>query len=596
MVRWFLIFVLVTLISGCGTNSNPNLSKPDGSGQVQISVDPKVDSVKSVGDIIVTVPAGTFSAPTSISIERHVAADVPKLSDFRTIGSEPQITISVPSVDLEGDIVIDLPMASFYSSTRQTSTSTTIYGLFAKLADGNWTMVSKLPQTEADYLKQGARIVIDRLAFSSFGKKITAVIGGIGWTKPENKRDLVLVHSDSTLKDGYDLVLVHGWNSTRHIFDRLIESVATTKQYANIYALEYNWCDYIEPSGVFLSSSLGNLVRQGRHLDIWSHSMGALVARYAMETCKATKNVRTFVSICGVNEGSVLGNIEKIMVYLRTDYLNKPEEARGGLYFPAFDTYSTSQVMPGSSFIQRLNSGTPGSQIGNVNYVMISGQDWTDLVAGRESGLASNTNKRQLTLGTISEVATYASHSSLLETKDGVEQIINSAKTTASSQLAVILSPDNVIEVDPSSTRWDWEISLRNQGDSEVIIKSITFDQYDGLGEWCSVSWYDPSVYDSPFPTSPVECDFSISGHGEKELSLTLATDREYDNVAISDLSPNFQTRVFVICVLFRDHSGSEFKINRTLVLKIPGLAPLAPKTRSRGIRSSSGLANLVLR
>jgi pimeloyl-ACP methyl ester carboxylesterase len=581
LLRCFFVLLLVTLVAGCGTNNSTNLTKPGTSGQIQVTADSEIDSSKSIGGITVTVPAGTFLSDTSVRIDCATPTSTPAISNFKSVGSEPEVTITV-SAEVNDDIVIDLPSEVLLYGGR-TSAVTAIYGFFTKLSDGKWAMISKLPATSAEYLKWGAKVVIDRVAFSTFGKKVTGVIGKLGWAKPERKMDLVQVYTNPDMTNGHDLILVHGWNATRHVFDRLIEAVIASKRYSNIYAYEYSWCDYIESSGGYLGYSIKVLAIKNRRMDIWAHSMGALVSRYALEYCKATKNVRSFVSICGANEGSILGRVENIMSYLRDDYLNKPENARAGLYLPAFDTYSTAQIAANSSFLTQLNSGLPNVQLGNVNYILVAGAAWSDLIVGNASALADHTDLRQMTLGTITKITTIHDHDGLIDTDGGVKELLNYARPIATGQLGLTITPSSRIEASPTDTEWNWTIALNNRGNSELLVKSITFDQYDGSGDWLYLSWYDPSIAaDEVFPSAPVEMDFAIAPGDTEELGISLLASCD-GSLMISDLSPNLQARTFIINACYQDDHGNNLKVDRHLVLTIPGVGFSAPKTRTRG-------------
>ena len=138
-------------------------------------------------------------------------------------------------------------------------------------------------------------------------------------------------------------------------------------------------------------------------------------------------------------------------------------------------------------------------------------------------------------------------------------------------------------------------MSLWNRGNSEVLVKSITFDQYDSHGDWLCVSWYSPDDSEKTFPITPLDCNIRIAPGGIEEMELCLLASQD-ESLTISQLSEHLRSRTFLICARFQDGAGNEFKANRTLVLTIPGVATSAPKTRTRGIVKIKSLVGLSRR
>ena len=591
MFRWILFgIVAITLISGCGGSGGNDINSNHPADQTVISTVPNVDSNQSIGDITVKVPAGTFTSPTDVTIKRSIPPELPKFDDFKGIDTNCQIQISAPVNSFGKDIEIDLPLERFNLAMSRSTNMTTIYGLFAEDVNGAWDMVSKLPDTAEEYAKRGSNIIVDGAKFIASGgeSKLTAVVGKFTiFNQPEATAELKLLYSDPSVATGRDLILVHGWNATAKVFDRLVAKLASLHRYQNIYAMEYDWRELIETSGQFLASNLSRLANQSRRVDIWGHSMGALVCRDAFEACKATKNVSNFVSICGANEGSKFADIEKLMAYLRKDYLNRSNAERSANAFPAFDTASAEELVPGSSFLSKLNHLVSG-QLGHVNYMFIAGQDWTDLVVGNASGLAVHENALGLTLGTVVKRVTNCGHSTLLSTDDGVARLLNYTMDVSSNQLGLSFGSGGVFQVDSSDSRWDWDVTLTNTLQSPVTVIDLTIEGFRQSGTWTDKCWYDPNIAGGDlFPTSQSSWNCSFSGYESRTVSLSTWANYGTGD-PISSLPVTSRARSEVITVRYQDQFGQEFVVSKTAVLTVPGLIADSPNLRSRGQNTQS--------
>ncbi|WP_438817281.1 esterase/lipase family protein [Streptomyces actuosus] len=141
------------------------------------------------------------------------------------------------------------------------------------------------------------------------------------------------------------VIFVHGLSSSAGTWDTWVSKFKSDGYSSSeLYTWSYSWSQSNKTTAAQLATKVQQVLAQtgAAKVDLVTHSMGALSARYYLKNLGGTAYVDDFVSTAGVNHGT---DVSALCAWLYT---------------------SCKEMTSGSSFLTALNSGdeTPG----NVDY------------------------------------------------------------------------------------------------------------------------------------------------------------------------------------------------------------------------------------
>lgn len=181
-------------------------------------------------------------------------------------------------------------------------------------------------------------------------------------------------------------VVVHGIDSSLSDLTSLGAFLASVKAngtsnryYDAIIGFQYTSNAPIAEIGTALADMLKPYVSAAREVDLYAHSMGNLVSRYAMETTSLQNRIgsyiKHFVGLGGPHTGVPFANIPSFQTLI---YI-----FGGDSYYPLRDlvTYG-KDGQPLTDFLTNLNTNQNGPDYEFAQYFTLSGSDYADLYFG----------------------------------------------------------------------------------------------------------------------------------------------------------------------------------------------------------------------
>jgi hypothetical protein len=186
-----------------------------------------------------------------------------------------------------------------------------------------------------------------------------------------NRRIAVVVHGiDSSLQD---------LTSLGAFLASFSADGAPGRYYDAVIGFQYTSNAPIAEIGTALADMVKPYVSVAREADIYAHSMGNLVSRYAMETTSLQNRIgayiKHFVGLGGPHSGVPFANIPSFQTLI---YI-----FGGDSYYPLRDlvTYG-KDGLPLTNFLTKLNTKQNGPDYEFAQYFTLSGSDYADLYFG----------------------------------------------------------------------------------------------------------------------------------------------------------------------------------------------------------------------
>jgi pimeloyl-ACP methyl ester carboxylesterase len=157
-------------------------------------------------------------------------------------------------------------------------------------------------------------------------------------------------------------ICIHGILSGKGKFETredrgtsFVEFLRDELGYTKIAYFEYNYTRSVRENGVALSSALGQVVgNTGAKVDVFAHSMGGLVSRWAIEEAGAANFIGRLTMFGTPNNGSPFAYLNTMFLYL-----NDPHpDPRCGSARNFWNTPGHASLLPGSTDITSLNRST----------------------------------------------------------------------------------------------------------------------------------------------------------------------------------------------------------------------------------------------
>jgi hypothetical protein len=218
-------------------------------------------------------------------------------------------------------------------------------------------------------------------------------------------------------------VLVHGIDSSLADLSSLAQFLSTYKLplvntpfYDTVIGFQYTSNNPLATIGTACAEQLTPYVREASSADLFAHSMGNLVSRYAMETtslgsARLGQWIHHFVGLGGPQAGIPFANIPTLQTLAWI--------FSGDSYYCLLDlvTYGEGGA-PKTAFLTNLNTTSQGPDFNTANYFTLSGSDYKALYKGiiPEGEIVNGLYDLSVGFGTVNDglVAEYSAQSGVL--------------------------------------------------------------------------------------------------------------------------------------------------------------------------------------
>lgn len=178
--------------------------------------------------------------------------------------------------------------------------------------------------------------------------------------------------TDSRQLRGRDLYIVHGFLNNAGDTADLTATMSKGGLYGRVTNVAYPCSQSVRDSGRSLAELIRRTSDVSRGIDLIGHSMGGLVARWAIEMCGLSDSVHNLVTLGTPHQGAT-------GAYLANALLNNPGQWQPTTWVESAAYYALgvagyadalTDLLPGSSLIRQLNEPSHTS----CDYFTIAGQ------------------------------------------------------------------------------------------------------------------------------------------------------------------------------------------------------------------------------
>lgn len=406
------VAVFATILSGCGGGGGTTVPPPDNDSDPNgFTAQPSQATVRILGDLRVTVPAGTFSTPTTVSISRHQAM-VPEINGF----SSP--TNAGCRISLSGRPTGPIYLEPTVPAGRASNGVRIIWRFLSQIS-GSWVILSDVTDD--------LRIKLDPASF--VGNAIDGVIGRFLITPPETDTGLTELVVDPRGNRYSVTVIVHGFNSRAEEFQLAAEMIRDHEQNMDIQQLicgfRYDYRQSIATSAEALAGEVTRLREAGyENFQFFGHSAGAIVIRHMLEY-QLVPSFRTeyHAKYCyfanGAHHGSVWANAADFVRWLEEDLLNDHSD-NGSAIMATCDSPVIADLLRDSPYLRELNQVKSPPLLG-TGYYLVGATG--DLVVGTDGGRGDDIAFEEF-VPTVRRRTLSGNHSNLVMTRSGLSQYL----------------------------------------------------------------------------------------------------------------------------------------------------------------------------
>lgn len=561
---WTLLCVPLFTLFGCGgggTSDNGLQSRTD-----SFSVGANQGADKTFGEIGVSFEAlGTFPNGSNLTLDQTAQArQMPPEQNFAlgkpalklTSSETPQKDIVISIIDDRRDYIAGIESGGVWLPLRSTK--------------ANGKVMFTLP---ADLGRSGGR----------GGVKIWEwVIGLVKDNLSDTEYALKKLEGNTNFADPGTILCFHGILDNYQSMKTVGTRARAILGGSNVHSFAFPWKEGARAAGVELATQLAPYRDKLKNVTFVGYSQGILVARHALERLGATASVRNLVSIVGPNEGSRLAEPADFVFNIAKFWLNGTFSCSP--FTADVDDPAIEELRPGSDFLTELNSYHT-TQRGVVTYHLFAGgKDW---VVERDSALATHVQLGELTGGPVFayDLPT-ASHFNIKSDTTLIDSMFNSIGLMFDNELSIWTLPSTV-EADDYG--WRYDIYIRNNTNSSVLLRLLTFDNFGMDGNWLGVQWYDPNTPTGDFfPSRYAEWNLTL-GPGETlspPLGIFTWANRNRDYIWNA---PTNQQALTIVLSVIGSQNGQQMQASVNVIGNYGDNHPSPPHTRSRS-RDGNGL------
>lgn len=367
------LLLLALLISGCGGGGVSEPPKP--LWQTTRVVGPEgatIETPEQYGAKI-EIAANTFSSPTQVRVEVYPAEIESNRLPQGVVPSSHVVRVHFDSnpADQQGSILVILPTHATRQSSDGWDIMTTYLstGIIAIKGMRHSDSSSMMCQINSDklleLLRQNSYLQFQVTHYNS----TPPVVPPFGWFRwNENKWE------GGTPEWGGKriAILIHGIRNDIKNLNDLAKKLKS--YYDEIWGFNYDWRNHISANGAELAKEIRTHATNTTRIDIYGHSMGGLVARYALE------------------KGNVSAYVERLYT-MGTPHLgvpiNDPTDMPGDGWWVVLDdiiawladltTDGVLDLLEKSEFLSNLNDNSREAQ--NTVYIVFGGKKYSDYLS-----------------------------------------------------------------------------------------------------------------------------------------------------------------------------------------------------------------------
>ncbi|MBS1701408.1 MAG: hypothetical protein JST12_07095 [Armatimonadetes bacterium] len=233
------------------------------------------------------------SNPPTILISSHQTFDALRTGCFFRDGSGQMFPLKVAGTGIPSQSLVTLSAAAFRAHGNITRPNISA-GISGWIVSSSGHQHSFIPPTGQFFL-------------------YVPVVGQRGSWVPETgkmpgKRIAIVVHGlGNNVNNMTDLARFLG---------RDLNSSVQSPVYDQVWGYQYNWLAHIDDSGRQFADDLKRAMDPDSEIDIYAHSMGGLVSRWALEKEGMGQSIHRLVTIDTPHEGVPLGIVQLLVNYL----------------------------------------------------------------------------------------------------------------------------------------------------------------------------------------------------------------------------------------------------------------------------------------
>ena len=566
----FLFAAALLVVAGCGGGGGGLVPTPPPvptTKTATVAVAPNQSAELVLGDVKLAIPKDAYPQGASVTMTISKSSVFPAGSEVQQIvpGSQIEICQSTPSkLSLK---LLD-QRKGIYRDTGK------ILYLFLKHLSDGWDYLNQI--TPDSLVIPG--VYIPPETFDKVTGKVTGIFSAVP-VKPVGPSGLFRKQGKAISAGGHYAVVVHGFNDGTYSFDAFAQFLFSSGGYDGVYLFGYDWRDRITNSAKSLASELGKTADSNATMDVYAHSMGVAVSRYAIEKLHQTKGIKRFISICGANKGSAFADISAAIHFFRRDFLNRTDTDRMPGGFLAFDTASVEDLIPNGSFITVLNTNQT-EQKPTIEYDIV--YTLNDEVVGASSGKGQDIPFYLFTSGGVNYLSSFGNHSFLVKNATGISKFGTMLKSLDNS-IALTVTPDkNPCEIESSRNIWIDYLSIKGSGAAQTKIIDMSVDMFGASGGWMNRFWYDPTApSNTPYAKDYRVWGLQIQDSQAKRFKFMVAPGS--NGATIDQVGPNCRQVSAFVVVRYQDGDGAgrEKAVSVLITLTSDNIKPVTPPLRS---------------
>lgn len=557
------IIALAMVSVGCGGGKTAATSNIVLEATVPVAA--AVETTATVGDLKVTVPAGTFATDTTITVSRGTTSTLPPNCGFNPC-SNPAIRIRTEATP-QGPISLTPT-----NVPRTTKSNAKVAYRLLKLVDGAWKVVS-IGQDKT----QAMVIEAEKLALTT----LDIIVGYFFVDAPDTSTGLVTLatYSGVTANPYTAYVLVHGINDRAEDMQTLADRLnaeAMEDHPSVIFSFAYDWRQHIDTSAQNLAAQLKEIHRQYSNVSVFAHSAGVLVTRSALEQHGADKSVKHAYLINGPNNGANAATIAACIGLLDEYVINNPGSVGAPSLIANCGDEIVEDLTPGCVFLTSLN--TVDTKPIKVAYEIYG--TTLDCIVPIASTLGDGIDFEQKTLCTVNKYQFTGFHSTLAKDSGGINQLLKTLHD--GTFVTCTTTPEPCISIGNTGLyAWEYGINTTCSTNQKVTIKYIQIETYDYYGNYVGLRSINKA---RKLVDGFTNCSIQFNGPGTHCVPIIEWINP--DHIPISEATTEQLGRSHIWHVRYIESDGHEHGWGCLLTLCASGVWPHDPIQRQRNDRA----------
>lgn len=168
-------------------------------------------------------------------------------------------------------------------------------------------------------------------------------------------------------------ILIHGIRNNIENLKELAEKLSGYRLYDEIWGFDYNWTMHINQNGVQLADYIISNAKDTTRIDVYGHSMGGLVARWALEKGGASRYVERLYTMGTPHLGVPIDKPRN----LPGNWLMVLDDAIA--FVTGLNTTGVRDLLENSDSLRELNDSSRDAQ--NTVYIVFAGHEYTTYLA-----------------------------------------------------------------------------------------------------------------------------------------------------------------------------------------------------------------------